>query len=372
MTVLSSQRLQTGAWIAVGIGVLLLLWLLAPVLAPFALAAIIAYLLQPGVDWLARHRVPRAAAVLLMILLTMLLILGLLLILVPVLQREIVALQTQFPNLINQLNATLAPKLKEWFGIEVQFDSQTLRELVAEKVASEDIIARLIQHARAGGVALLGVVGTLLLVPVVLFYALLDWHAIRDRLEVLIPRRWHTMTTGMLGEIDALLAQFLRGQLTVMLVLAVYYSVTLAVAGFQTALPIGILTGLLVFIPYVGFTLGLLLAILAALLQFGDWYGLIAVAVIYGFGQFIESFFLTPRLVGERIGLHPLAVIFALLAFGQVFGFFGVLLALPASAALLVALRRLKGAYMASKFYKEPSGSEPLGKRVKEADTGPA
>ncbi|HEU0200917.1 MAG TPA: AI-2E family transporter [Burkholderiaceae bacterium] len=346
--------MQASGWIALGIALLVLMYVLAPVLAPFAFAAIIAYLLAPGVDWLMRHRVPRAVAVLLMILLTGLVLLGLLLILVPVLQREIIALQAQFPTLVSYLNTTVAPKLQEWFGIQIQFDSQTLRELVTEKVASEDIVARIIQHARAGGVALLGVLGTLLLVPVVLFYALLDWHDIKARIEVLIPRRWHAMTTGMLAEIDALLAQFLRGQLSVMLALALYYSVALAIAGFQTALPIGILTGLLVFIPYVGFTLGLLLAILAALLQFSSWYGLIAVGIIYGVGQLIETFFLTPRLVGERIGLHPLAVIFALLAFGQVFGFLGVLLALPASAALLVALRRLKGAYLASDFYRDP------------------
>jgi predicted PurR-regulated permease PerM len=201
-------------------------------------------------------------------------------------------------------------------------------------------------------VALLGAVGTLVLVPVVLFYTLLDYHAFKQRFETLIPRRWHAQTTAILAEIDALLAQFLRGQLSVMLALAVYYSAALALAGFATALPIGLLTGLLSFIPYVGFAIGLALALLAALLQFDALYGVIAVAIVYGVGQLVESFFLTPRLVGERIGLHPIAVIFALLAFGHVFGFFGVLLALPASAALLVALRRLKQAYVASDFYR--------------------
>jgi predicted PurR-regulated permease PerM len=138
-----------------------------------------------------------------------------------------------------------------------------------------------------------------------------------------------------------------------MLALAAYYSIGLALTGSPTALPIGILTGLLCFIPYVGYALGLTLALLAAILQFESWTGIVAVGVVYGLGQIVESFFLTPRLVGERIGLHPLAVIFALLAFGQVFGFFGVLLALPASAVLLVGLKRLRASYLASDFYTQ-------------------
>jgi predicted PurR-regulated permease PerM len=159
--------------------------------------------------------------------------------------------------------------------------------------------------------------------------------------------------TSIAKEVDSLLAQYLRGQLLVMLLLAAYYSVGLAVAGFDVALPVGLLTGLLVFIPYIGFSVGLLLAIVAAVLQFDTAHGLIAVAIVYGLGQFIESFYLTPRLVGERIGLHPLAVIFALLAFGQLFGFVGVLLALPASAILLVVFGRLRRHYLNSSFYNQ-------------------
>jgi predicted PurR-regulated permease PerM len=354
MSYFTAERVQTGMWVGVGIALLALLYVLAPVLTPFAAAAILAYLLSPGVDWLAAHKVPRWAAVLAMIFFLGLILLGLLLILIPVLKKELAQLQAQMPALVGALNDAVAPRLQQWFGIAIRFDAQTLKELLAERVGTQqDLIARIFAHAREGGIALLGLIGTLLLVPIVLFYALLDWHEFRRRAEALIPRRWHAQTVAMLGEIDGLLAQFLRGQLTVMLVLAAYYSVALAIAGFQTALPVGILTGLLIFIPYVGFALGLVLALLAALLQFGNLYGVVAVAAIYGVGQAIESFFLTPRLVGERIGLHPIAVIFALLAFGQVFGFFGVLLALPASAALLVALRRLKDAYLASDFYRK-------------------
>lgn len=352
MSLLNQQRVQTGLWLGVGLVILVLLYVLAPVLTPFALGAMLAYLLVPGVDWLHKRRVPRAAGALIMLLFLLLLLVGLLLILVPVLQREVSALYAALPGMVTRLNYSVAPLIREWFGWSVRFDFATLKALLAEQVGQQqDLITRLLDRVRAGGAAIAGVLGMLLLVPVVLFYLLVDWHDLNKRIKLLIPRRWHALVTGMLAEIDGLLAQFLRGQLSVMLVLAAYYSLTLAVAGFQTALPIGLLTGLLIFIPYVGFLLGLLLALLAAFLQFSTWYGLVAVAIIYGVGQFIESFLLTPRLVGERIGLHPLAVIFALLAFGQVFGFFGVLVALPASAALLVALERLRGAYLTSDFY---------------------
>ncbi len=172
------------------------------------------------------------------------------------------------------------------------------------------------------------------------------------RVSNMIPRRWLAKTTQLVADMDRMLSQYLRGQLLVMAVLAVYYALALTIAGFEIALPVGIFTGLAVFIPYVGFATGLVLALVAALLQFGDWYGFGAVAAIYGFGQLLESFYLTPRLVGERIGLHPLAVIFALLAFGQLFGFFGVLLALPVSAILTVALRELRQGYLSSALYK--------------------
>lgn len=362
MSLFTSERIQTGVWIGVGVLVLALMYVLAPVLTPFAFGAILAYLLAPGADWIAqrklgRQAVPRWVGALTMILLAALVLMALLLILVPVLQKEVIALQKAFPSLVAKLNATVVPRLRDWFGLEVQLNAQTIRDLLSEQVAQggqSDLVSDLFKHIRAGGAALLGVAGLLLLTPVVLFYLLVDWHDLKDRIEALIPRRWHVAVTGMLTEIDGLLAQFLRGQLTVMAVLAVYYSVALAIARFDTALPVGLLTGILIFIPYVGFTLGLLLALAAGLLQFDPLYALLAVGVIYGVGQLLESFFLTPRLVGERIGLHPLAVIFALMAFGQVFGFFGVLAALPASAALLVALRRLKDAYFASEFYRRP------------------
>jgi predicted PurR-regulated permease PerM len=209
---------------------------------------------------------------------------------------------------------------------------------------------------KMGGSVAFTLIGNAILIPVALFYLLMDWNRFIGQLRALIPPRMQAGSDRFLGEADAVLGQYLRGQLLVMLLLAVFYSVGLALFGLDLAMPIGIFTGLAMFVPYVGFGIGLVLAIFAGLLQFTATVGIgqtvFMVAVVYGGGQMLEGFFLTPRLVGERIGLHPLAVIFALLAFGQLFGFVGVLVALPLSAVLLVAIRRVRSGYLASHLYQ--------------------
>jgi predicted PurR-regulated permease PerM len=207
-----------------------------------------------------------------------------------------------------------------------------------------------------GGSVAFALIGNAILIPVALFYLLLEWDDFMMTLRGLIPPRMRAGSDSFLREADEVLGQYLRGQLLVMGLLAVYYTVALALFGLDLALPIGVFTGLAVFVPYLGFGVGLVLATLAGLLEFsaqaGLGYTVVMVAVVYGMGQLLESFFLTPRLVGERIGLHPLAVIFALLAFGQLLGFVGVLIALPVSAVLLVAVRRITQGYLASGLYK--------------------
>jgi len=346
------ERVATAMWLGLGLALIVLMALLSSVLIPFALGGVLAYLLAPGADWLERRHLPRWAASLAMILLTALVLSALVLILVPVLQRETGALREQWPALVTRLNTHVAPRLHEWFGWTITFDARALTELLASHAGESDALASsVLARLRSGGIALVGALGLLVLVPVVLFYLLVEWHEFLRRFQSVIPPRWQAQVVGMVGEIDSLLSQFLRGQLSVMAGLALYYCVALSLAGFDSALPIGVLTATLAFVPYVGYTIGLLLALSAALLQFAGWYGPAMVALIYGLGQVLEGFVLTPRLVGGRIGLHPLAVIFALLAFGQLFGFLGVLVALPSSAVLLVALRRLKQAYFASAFY---------------------
>jgi predicted PurR-regulated permease PerM len=352
MPLSTSEQRQSLLWIAIGILLVALFVLLGPVLAPFVAAAMIGYVLNPGVDWLTERRIPRVTAVMLIIIATFILIIALLLIVVPILRAEIPLLQQRLPSLLDKIDAILGPWLAQ-LGMKVQLDSAGVKQMLAEKLAagSAELGPAFLSSLKVGGMAVMGWIATIVLVPVVLFYLLLDWHAMLARLALMVPRRWISLVTSMAVEADSLLAQYLRGQLLVMLVLATYYSVALAIAGFDVALPVGLLTGLLVFIPYIGFGIGLLLAVVAAILQFDGLQGLIAIAIIYGCGQVIEGFYLTPRLVGERIGLHPLAVIFALLAFGQLFGFVGILLALPASAILSVIVKRLREHYLQSPFY---------------------
>jgi len=204
-----------------------------------------------------------------------------------------------------------------------------------------------------GGAALLALLVNLLLIPLAMFYLLRDWPQLLARIDALVPRRWHGKTNEIAQEIDAVLAQFMRGQVSVMLLMSAFYVFGLWLVGVEFALPIGIVSGLLVFIPYVGMVVGIGLATMVALSQFELWSDVSWVWLVFGVGQLLEGMVVTPRLVGERIGLHPLAVIFALLAFGQLFGFFGILLALPAAAVLLVWLRHLKGWYLSSPFYKD-------------------
>ncbi|MBI5260042.1 MAG: AI-2E family transporter [Burkholderiales bacterium] len=352
MTLTPAQR-QTLTWLALGGGLCVLLWLLAPVLTPFVVAAVLSYVLHPVVERLAARRMPRVLAVLLVETLALLLALALLLLLVPVLVKELPLLKAQIPPLLDRLDQTLSPWLQQ-FGIQVSLDVASLKGWLARLLDAnmEDWLSAALSSARIGGNVLLSLLGNAILVPVVLFYLLLDWPALVQQSRQLVPPRLRAAAEGFLGECDSMLGQYMRGQLVVMGILAVYYASGLALAGFDLALPLGVFTGLAVAIPYVGFGLGLLLSLLAALLQFASLKGVLAVALVYGVGQLLESFVLTPRLVGERIGLGPLAVIFALMAFGQLFGFVGVLVALPASAVAVVALRRARAGYMASRLYQ--------------------
>ena len=353
MTFTPAQR-QTLSWLLIAAAVLAVLWVLAPVLMPFVLGAVLAYVLHPTVERLAARRVPRLLAVTLVVLAAIVGALALLLLVVPILAKEAPLMREQIPLLADRLNQHLAPWLAQ-FGIEVSLDVAGIKAMAMKFLDGgnlEDWIGKALSSARIGGSIVLAVIGNAVLVPMVLFYLLLDWPQLTERTLGLVPPRMRSQADGFLAECDAVLGQYLRGQALVMLVLAVYYTLALALARFELALPVGVFTGLAIFIPYLGFGLGLLLALLAGLLQFSGWYGVVAVAIVYGVGQVLESMVLTPRLVGERIGLSPLAVIFALLAFGHLFGFVGVLVALPLAAVVLVAGRRVTEAYLGSALYR--------------------
>ena len=352
MNIPSTQR-RTLTWLLIALAACALLWLLAPVLTPFLVGAVLAYALHPAVERLATRRVPRVLAVVVVEALFIVALLALLLLVVPILSKELPLMREQIPLLAEKLNTRLGPWLSQ-FGIQVTLDTASIKTFLLKHLNAnwEDLVANALNSARLGGSVLLTVVSNLVLVPVVLFYLLMDWPALVARINSMVPPRVLPMFAGFVQECDDMLGQYLRGQLLVMLILAIFYSVGLALFRFDLAVPIGVFTGLVIFIPYLGFGLGLLLALLAGALQFGNLYGLIAVAVVYGTGQVIEGFFLTPKLVGERIGMSPLTVIFALLSFGHLFGFVGVLVALPVSALLVVAVRRAQASYMASRLYR--------------------
>lgn len=352
----TSTQKRTFAWCLIAALAVLALWLLGPVLTPFVVASVLAYVLNPVVnrlDALGRGRMPRVLAVLIVEALFLLILLSVMLLIVPIFAKELPLLREQLPLLAARINNALGPWLAQ-FGITLALDVESIKAFVVKYLSAnfEDTAGSVLSSLKLGGSVALAIVGNMVLIPVALFFLLNDWDRFVKIVVDLVPPKLRGPFDSFMDEADVVLGQYLRGQLLVMGVLAVYFSVALALFGFDLALPVGVFTGLAFFIPYLGFGLGMLLAFLAGILQFGSLYGVFVVAGVYGVGQLVESFFLTPRLVGERIGLHPLAVIFALLAFGQVFGFLGVLIALPASAVLLVAIRRLRASYMLSKLYQ--------------------
>ena len=352
MSMTTAQR-QAGSWLAISLIASLSIWLLAPVLTPFLVAGVLGYVLHPLVEKLASRRVPRALAVALVEVTAIVLVLAVMLLIVPILSKQLPQLREQIPLFADRLNAGLSPLLAR-FGFDVTLDTASIKAFVLKYLDAnlEEWVATALSSARIGGSILLAVVGNALLVPVVLFYLLMDWPKLVRRTAAMVPPRMRAKVHSFTVECDAVLGQYLRGQLMLMLTLAVFYSVGLFLFGFDLAVPVGVFTGLAVFIPYLGFGLGLVLALISGVLQFAGWHGLIGVAVVYGIGQLLESMVLTPRLVGDRIGMSSLTVIFALLAFGHLFGFVGVLIALPVSAVMVVAVRRLRGVYLASDLFR--------------------
>jgi predicted PurR-regulated permease PerM len=320
----------------------LLIQLLAPVLTPFMFGAILSYLGAPAVGWLAKRGVPRTAGAILVIVALIGFIAGMVLVVAPLVSSEIATIVAKMPELLNRAQTEWLPWVNKSFGLSIAFDVSHLKDLATENAgAIGNLTSKLAGSAKLGGQVLITLLVNITLIPVVMFYLLRDWPNLVDGIDALVPASIRPTVRDLAREIDAVLSEFLRGQGIVMIALATYYCIALSVVGLEFALPVGLVTGLLVFIPYVGFGLGSLLGMLAALTQFSTPGPIIAVAVVFMLGQLLEGFVLVPYLVGDRIGLHPLAVIFALMAFGQLFGFVGVLLALPASAAMLVAFRML-------------------------------
>jgi predicted PurR-regulated permease PerM len=350
------MTLQQRWWLLAGVVLVgLLIYLLGPVLMPFVTAAILAYVVDPLVDRLEAWKLPRTLAVVVVFLLLTLLALLLMLVLVPLIETQIQVLIQKLPVYIDWLQTKGLPWLAAKLGLsETQFDLGTLKTAIQQHWQQAGGMAtKVLASVSRSGLALAGWVANLLLTIVVTFYLLRDWDRLVERAHVMLPRRSEPVIARLARQSDEVLGAFLRGQLMVMLGLGLIYSVGLSLVGLDFALLIGLLAGVISFVPYLGTIVGVLAAMVAAIMQFHDLTMLIWVALVFGVGQMLEGMVLTPLLVGDRIGLHPVAVIFAVLAGGQLFGFVGVLLALPVAAVVMVLLRYLYDEYKNSDLYDE-------------------
>ncbi len=353
----STYFVSQNRWLIVLAIFILIIYLLSPILTPFLIAAILAYICDPLVNRLCRvgtgrYQISRTLATVVVLAGLLFMIVSLFLILIPLLQKQSVLIVERLPAFIETFHNRFEPWLQTRFGVDLNIDSAHIQKIISENWQSTgDILGNVLKTAGSQGLAFVGVIANLLLLPIVLFYLLRDWDTLIAKIGELIPRKWFDKTATIAKEIDQVVAEVLRGQLSVMLSLCMFYSIALWFAGLEMALSIGLLAGLLSFVPYLGFALSFILALLLAVLQFSSFQEIIPVLVVFGIGQIIESYLLTPYLVGDRIGLHPVVVILALLAGGQLFGFAGVLLALPVSAAIAVGLRHLKQSYLDSDVY---------------------
>ncbi|MFK2873746.1 AI-2E family transporter [Dyella lipolytica] len=344
--------------LAITVAIALLVWLLAPVLMPFAVAAMLAYLGDPLANRLERLGIGRTLAVSIVFVVLMLVIVATLVLLVPLIARQIENLVQNFPRYVEWGRDAALPWLQAKLHLDPNaFDTDRLVAEIKDHIGS---IGSVIGKLSRSGFGVVMWLTNLVLIPVVWFYLLRDWDRLVAWIDRMLPRSIEPTIAHLARESDAVLGAFVRGQLLVMLALAIYYGVALTLIGISVGPLIGMVAGLLSFVPYLGFITGFAAAIIASLVQHGDWPHLLMVIGVFVVGQLLEGYVLVPRLVGEKIGLHPVAVIFAVLAGGYLFGFLGVLLALPAASVILVLLRYLAQRYKLSDLYTEEGSPDTV------------
>lgn len=329
-----------------------LFYRLSPVLTPFFISALLAYLGDPLVDKLETKKLSRTLSVSIVFAVLLLFGLLMLLVLLPMLTAQVGALFKRLPDYLSVFQSTVIPWLSSaGFPVDA-FDINTLKQALANYWAEVGQVAGgVFSYMTRSGMVVLQWLANLVLVPVVTFYLLRDWDDLVARFRELLPRRHAHKIIAISLECDEMLAAFIRGQLMVMFALATIYTIGLSLIGLELALLLGVIAGVLSFVPYLGLIVGIGLAGMAAFFQFHEWFPVLMVAVVFSVAQALEGTVLTPRFVGERIGLHPVAVIFAVLAGGQLFGFTGVLLALPVAAVIMVLLRHAHQRYVTSQLY---------------------
>lgn len=332
-----------------------LVYLLAPILTPFVIAAVLSYIGDPLVDWLEVKKLPRTAAVSIVFFVLTLIAIIFLLILIPLVEKQIVVLISKVPEYAQWIQTKILPIVNEKLGdAKVNLDLNSLQDsLKSNWQSAGGIVAQVMGSITRSGLALFTGIANLTLVFIVSFYLLRDWDHLIENIRQLLPRNKEKLVSSLAKQSDEVLGAFFRGQLLVVLALTLVYSVGLSIVGLELAILIGLLAGVVSFVPYLGFIIGVVVAGIAAIMQFNDASYLLYVFIVFGVGQALEGMVLTPILVGDKIGLHPVAVIFAILAGGQLFGFFGILCALPVAAVLAVIIRHMHQEYKESALYNK-------------------
>jgi predicted PurR-regulated permease PerM len=342
-------------WLGALAAFILVVWLLHAMLLPFVAGTALAYLLNPAADRLERLGIPRIIATLIVIGLFVLFFVLVGIMLFPILGSQLFSFIQRLPDYITRLQELVTQENKEWLqrlvGDKLPDIQKSLGDLVGEGASW---LVAFLKQLLSGGRAIISLFSLIIITPVVAFYVLYDWHAVVDKVDSWLPRRYRDTIRMLAGEIDRAIAGFLRGQALVCMILGLYYAVGLTLAGLNFGLLIGSASGVLTFIPYVGSVIGLIIGMIVAVVQFWpDWFSIITVLTIFIIGQFLEGYVLSPKLVGESVGLHPVWLMFSLFAFGYLFGFVGLLIAIPLAAAVGVLLRFALAEYLASPLYTD-------------------
>jgi predicted PurR-regulated permease PerM len=354
-------------WVLTLVALVFVLWLLQGILLPFIAGLVLAYFLDPVADALERLRLPRVIATLLILGLSLFLLVLAIFLLVPVLVDQVGKFAANLPGIITTLVNRFNEAAPDWAKELLQQSGNTLPGSTSEIAGrAAGWIATLLSSILSGGLALVNLLSLLVVTPIVAFYLLTDWDRMVARVDSWLPRQHVETLRALAREMNDAMAGFIRGQAVVCLLLGLFYAVGLSLAGLNFGLLIGLAAGILSFIPYVGSFVGFVLSIGIAIVQFWpNWIHIAVVVAIFAAGQFMEGNFLSPKLVGNRVGLHPVWLMFALFAFGYLFGFAGLLMAVPLAAATGVLTRFALRKYLSSPFYLGSDVSEAARRRNK-------
>ncbi len=336
------------------------LWLFNDILLPFFAGMALAYFLDPVADFLERHGLSRLWATIIITASFIILFIIALMLIIPILASQLAGLIENLPALVERLQALITSSengwLKDFVGIESSAIKDNINELIRQGAG---FLSTVLQQVWASGKSLINIISLLVVTPVVAFYMLLDWDRMVAKIDGWLPRRQQQTIRDIFFDIDRAVAGFIRGQGSLCLVLGLFYGLSLTIAGLNFGLLIGLISGLISFIPYVGSLTGLVLSIGVAIVQFWpDYIPILIVIAIFALGQFLEGNILQPKMVGDSVGLHPVWLMFALFAFGSLFGFVGMLVAVPAAAAVAVVIRFGIDQYLKSDVYQTGFGDE--------------